>query len=362
MLWDFVVWLLVLGVQAALLGIVMFSVSPLSSSVGRVSCSRFAVRGLLDRVLLKAWLEGLRSFDTAELATALLTSICPVQLIMLSDLENDFVNPHDASAKINKWVVSPSCQPFIASLSGDVTSKQGALPGIARSRFASANNTDVLLQLPAAVDLRQTTTATCHLFLSARCFSSHALLVPAGARVHITRHPSLGFDAAVRVGGSSLPCRPGPVQCQAVVPRAAQDRCHRNLQAAAARKEFAHRQAGVLPDRLHLLHIQVCTHCMACWGMGCCCLIHVQQAGQCTKHSAASSTLLATPAAQALFLPVLCDVPLLCLGHSQTGGDGCDALAVARGSPHRASALPGCCSQLLMPVAPASLRSLRSGI
>ena len=29
-----------------------------------------------------------------------------VQLISLSDLENDFVNPHDSSAALNKWVVS----------------------------------------------------------------------------------------------------------------------------------------------------------------------------------------------------------------------------------------------------------------
>ena len=29
-----------------------------------------------------------------------------VQLISLSDLENDFVNPHDASAALNKWTVS----------------------------------------------------------------------------------------------------------------------------------------------------------------------------------------------------------------------------------------------------------------
>ena len=31
-----------------------------------------------------------------------------LQLISLSDLENDFVNPHDASAAINRWVVSTS--------------------------------------------------------------------------------------------------------------------------------------------------------------------------------------------------------------------------------------------------------------
>ena len=29
-----------------------------------------------------------------------------LQLIVLSDLENDFTNPHDASDSLNKWVVS----------------------------------------------------------------------------------------------------------------------------------------------------------------------------------------------------------------------------------------------------------------
>jgi hypothetical protein len=27
------------------------------------------------------------------------------QLITLSDLENDFINPHDSSASLNQWVV-----------------------------------------------------------------------------------------------------------------------------------------------------------------------------------------------------------------------------------------------------------------
>ena len=30
-----------------------------------------------------------------------------LQLILCSDLENDFINPHDASNKLNAWVVCP---------------------------------------------------------------------------------------------------------------------------------------------------------------------------------------------------------------------------------------------------------------
>ena len=35
-----------------------------------------------------------------------LTLACLLQLILCSDLENDFINPHDASQKLNVWVVS----------------------------------------------------------------------------------------------------------------------------------------------------------------------------------------------------------------------------------------------------------------
>ncbi|KAL3144333.1 hypothetical protein ABBQ32_004093 [Trebouxia sp. C0010 RCD-2024] len=40
----------------------------------------------------------------AFLAQAGLLGIVMYSLISLSDLENDFVNPHDASAALNKWV------------------------------------------------------------------------------------------------------------------------------------------------------------------------------------------------------------------------------------------------------------------
>ncbi|KAL0040353.1 hypothetical protein WJX77_004267 [Trebouxia sp. C0004] len=42
----------------------------------------------------------------AFLMQAGLLGIVMYSLISLSDLENDFVNPHDSSAALNKWVVS----------------------------------------------------------------------------------------------------------------------------------------------------------------------------------------------------------------------------------------------------------------
>ena len=41
----------------------------------------------------------------ALLLTAALLGITMYSLISLSDLENDFVNPHDSSVSINRWVV-----------------------------------------------------------------------------------------------------------------------------------------------------------------------------------------------------------------------------------------------------------------
>ena len=41
----------------------------------------------------------------ALLLTAALLGITMYTLISLSDLENDFVNPHDSSVSINRWVV-----------------------------------------------------------------------------------------------------------------------------------------------------------------------------------------------------------------------------------------------------------------
>ena len=71
---NVLVWLLAFLMQAGLLGIVMYSVRKLLVSTLQL-CSFVSSLGVL------------------------------LQLISLSDLENDFVNPHDASAALNKWVV-----------------------------------------------------------------------------------------------------------------------------------------------------------------------------------------------------------------------------------------------------------------
>ena len=41
---------------------------------------------------------------------AALLGITMYSLISLSDLENDFVNPHDSSVSINRWVVRSACR------------------------------------------------------------------------------------------------------------------------------------------------------------------------------------------------------------------------------------------------------------
>ena len=47
-----------------------------------------------------------RLLDLSSHTALTLTYFNVMQLISLSDLENDFVNPHDASAALNKWTVS----------------------------------------------------------------------------------------------------------------------------------------------------------------------------------------------------------------------------------------------------------------
>ena len=71
---NILVWLLAFLMQAGLLGITMYSVC---------------------------------EFDFVPMSSILFfNKTIYVQLISLSDLENDFVNPHDASAALNKWTVS----------------------------------------------------------------------------------------------------------------------------------------------------------------------------------------------------------------------------------------------------------------
>ncbi len=56
----------------------------------------------------------------ALLLCAALLGITMYSLISLSDLENDFVNPHDSSVSINRWVVRRGRRP-----SGAVRCYQG---------------------------------------------------------------------------------------------------------------------------------------------------------------------------------------------------------------------------------------------
>jgi len=50
----------------------------------------------------------------ALLLCAALLGITMYSLISLSDLENDFVNPHDSSVSINRWVVRRGRRPSTA--------------------------------------------------------------------------------------------------------------------------------------------------------------------------------------------------------------------------------------------------------
>lgn len=75
---NLLVWLVAFLMQAGLLGTTMYGVGPHTR-----------------RLCIKTY--------------NILTTFVSLQLISLSDLENDFVNPHDASAAINYWVVSCAC-------------------------------------------------------------------------------------------------------------------------------------------------------------------------------------------------------------------------------------------------------------
>ena len=72
---NLLVWLVAFLMQAGLLGTVMYGVSEQTLLYSK-------------SIFVLSWLNALH-----------------LQLISLSDLENDFVNPHDASAAINYWVV-----------------------------------------------------------------------------------------------------------------------------------------------------------------------------------------------------------------------------------------------------------------
>ena len=82
---DFLVWLLVFFMQLGLLGITMYIVSV------------FSIR-MLQFVHLCFLPSSWSLSSTASFALVL-------QLITLSDLEADYLNPHDSSVIVNYWLV-----------------------------------------------------------------------------------------------------------------------------------------------------------------------------------------------------------------------------------------------------------------
>mmetsp|Transcript_23033 Transcript_23033/g.78468 ORF Transcript_23033/g.78468 Transcript_23033/m.78468 type:complete len:108 (+) Transcript_23033:243-566(+) len=76
MTWDFCLWAICFFLEGALLGVLMYTV-------------RIATYF---------------SFHKNSCCSLTLVTAC-TQLICLSDLEKDFVNPHDSSARINKCIV-----------------------------------------------------------------------------------------------------------------------------------------------------------------------------------------------------------------------------------------------------------------
>ena len=90
MSWELLIYLIAFILQAVLLGIVMFQVrhAYCQTSAHRVSMHRRRLPHPCQQT--PYWSSHSRR---------------ALQLISLSDLENDFINPHDASAQINAWVV-----------------------------------------------------------------------------------------------------------------------------------------------------------------------------------------------------------------------------------------------------------------
>lgn len=83
---DFLVWLVVFFIQLGLLGITMYIVR-------RSSCSSYASAHCCV------------ASSPACLCSVMTICAC-VQLITLSDLEADYLNPHDSSIIVNYWLVS----------------------------------------------------------------------------------------------------------------------------------------------------------------------------------------------------------------------------------------------------------------
>lgn len=89
MAWVVVVYFLAFAIEAALMGFMMFQVS---------SLCMYTRSGILHCISCKTSYIKLLYECGARLDLLL-------QLIKLADLENDFINPHDASSSLNNVVV-----------------------------------------------------------------------------------------------------------------------------------------------------------------------------------------------------------------------------------------------------------------
>lgn len=107
MSWDFLLWMCVFIIQAALMGRAMFCVSlaalcgtlhgvlPLSQrACGHAGSPAAAQPPTPARTLLGR-----------RLTYAAVSLRAPMQLICLTELEADFINPYELSAKLNRFVV-----------------------------------------------------------------------------------------------------------------------------------------------------------------------------------------------------------------------------------------------------------------
>lgn len=93
MSWELLLYFMAFVLQAALMGITMFTVP--------------TAAGCLDAG------EHERGCKTEEKDVLIpIHRHFAAQLIKLSDLENDFINPHDATSSINAWVVRMTARRF----------------------------------------------------------------------------------------------------------------------------------------------------------------------------------------------------------------------------------------------------------
>lgn len=176
-------------------------------------------------------------FSLCFLAHAGLLAAALYSLVVIADLESDFVNPHDCAASLNKWLVSGAFDEM-------------AVMGISRFRLVFPSPRPP--SSPLSLSFSHSLPPSPHLLPPAR--ANHA--TDAGPRV---RHP-------VGHGGPPPPLQgldPGPRPRRALpqavegVPGGRRDRRrHRGLQAGARREAEARVEARGLPGLFRVRHLQ----------------------------------------------------------------------------------------------------------